>query len=143
MAIFVIHIEKTRFQIRPLSGGQMRLIAQDLTNSILRRIKSGQNIKDAAAVSLTEAYLRRKTRRGLSNIRDWFWTGRTLNYMRVLRASPNKAVIGFASQLADVVAGAQNKREKMFGVSRHDRIALYQAVERELKRTDIVQLRRI
>lgn len=143
MAVFTVQIEKFRFQIRPLAASQMKSIATDLSQSISTRIRRGETIQGNQAASLTLAYLKRKQQRGLADIRDWFWTGKLLKSLQVLRASENRAVIGFANQLANVIAGAQNKREKMFGVSRSDRAAMYRAVERELKRTDIVQFKKL
>lgn len=121
----------------------MRAIAQELTDSIIERIRRGQNVRDAAAKSLTEAYSRRKSKRGESPIRDWFWTGRTLGALKVTSANENRFVIGFSNALANTIANAQNRKEKVFGVSPNDKRVLNAAIMKALQQRDMIQFEQI
>ena len=131
------------FEYTPLSSLQMRAIAQEVTDSILARIKRGDNVRDAAAKSLTAIYLRRKTKRGDASIRDWFWTGKTLSALKVLKADENGFKIGFSNTLANTIAGSQNRRERVFGMSPSDKRVLNAAVLKALQRHEIIHFQQI
>lgn len=132
-------ITRARFAVALFPVAQMRKIGQALTDSIHDRIKSGLNVHDAPAKSLSEAYARRKAKRGRAPVRDLFWTGRTLNSLKLKSVSSERGVIGFADPLVNVIVNAQNKKELIFGLSPSDRRVLNQAVTEALKENPLVK----
>ncbi len=77
-----------------------------------------------------------KAARGLRPVRDWTWSGHTLRCLKVLTANENRAAIGFLdealpgrSQTASRIAFYNNRRERQWGVSPHDREAVLAAFQ--------------
>jgi hypothetical protein len=126
----------------------MLTIGNVVRDSIAERIGKGLNVEDAPAKPLKpgrngrRGYPDYKVARGLQPFRDWFWTGRTMRSLKVKAASENRATIGFVDPNADRIAHANNLREKQFGVSPKDRMALRAIVLAVLKRARVIQFRR-
>jgi hypothetical protein len=142
MARFQTVIKSARFVYSPYTATEMQGFAQALADSIRARIQSGQNIYDQAAAPLKPGLAGRrgypdyKAARGLRPIRDWTWSGHTLRCLKVLTANENRAAIGFLdealpgrSQTASQIAFYNNRRERQWGVSQHDREAVLAAFQ--------------
>ena len=126
----------------PYTATEMQGFGQVLAESIRARIQSGQNIYDQAAAPLKpgqsgrRGYPDYKAARGLRPVRDWTWSGHTLRCLKVLTANENRAAIGFLdealpgrSQTASQIAFYNNRRERQWGVSPHDREAVLAAFQ--------------
>ena len=134
MPRFQTVVRRARFVYSPFTAFEMQGFAQILADTIRQRIQSGQNIYDQAAAPLKpgkpgrRGYPDYKVARGGQPIRDWTWTGHTLRCLKVLTANENRAVIGFLDearpgrkQTASQIAFYNNRRERQWGVSPHDR----------------------
>lgn len=136
---FQTRIQRARFVVRGYTAEQMRAAAQGLLDQgILPRLARGEDINDAPAPPLSASYAKRKLRNGKKPIRDWNRTGRTLRSLKVLRAAPNVAVIGFTQAGAGPknnlvppgeIAAILNRRAVQFGVSRKEQGLLQQIFE--------------
>ncbi len=143
---FTAKITRARFVLGPFASEDMLSIASTLRDSIAGRIGKSLNVNDAPAKALKpgrngrRGYPDYKRARGLQPIRDWFWTGRTMRSLKVKSANENQAVIGFVDPNADRIAHVNNIREKQFGVSPKDRVALNAAVIAVLRRVSVVRI---
>jgi hypothetical protein len=123
---FQAKITRARFVYSPFSSEQMQSIGTDVLASIQARIRSGLNCDDSAAKPLKpgrngkKGYPDRKAGHGLQPLRDWTWTGRTMRSMKVISASEHRAVISFTDPHSDMVAHANNLKERQFGLSPKD-----------------------
>ncbi len=81
-----------------------------------------------------------KSTRGLQPFCDWFWTGRTMRSLKVKAASENRVTIGFVDPNANRIAHVNNLREKQFGVSPKDRLALRATVLAVLRRARTLRM---
>lgn len=142
---FQAKITRARFVLGPFTAEDMLTIGNAVRDSIATRIGKGLNVEDAPAKALKpgrnghRGYPDYKIARGLAPIRDWTWTGRTMCSLKVKSASENQAVIGFIDPNADRIAHVNNLREKQFGISPKDRMALNAAVLAILKTTSAVR----
>ena len=141
-------VTRARWVLGPFTSEDMLTIGNVVRDSIAERIGKGLNVEDAPAKPLKpgrngrRGYPDYKVARGLQPFRDWFWTGRTMRSLKVKAASENRATIGFVDPNADRIAHANNLREKQFGVSPKDRMALRAIVLAVLKRARVIQFRR-
>jgi hypothetical protein len=103
-----------------------------LLDSIKDRLDRGQTIYDAAALPLTENYLRRKQRRAGTALRDLRLTGRTRRGMKVIEAGVNYAIIGFSDAEAWNRVRWNNFRSRQWGVSPRNEKDLMAAIEEVL-----------
>ena len=124
----------------------MQTIGNVVLDSISSRIRKGINVNDSPARPLKpgrnghRGYPDYKAARGLQPIRDWYWTGRTMRSLKVKSASENRAVIGFVDPNADRIAHVNNLRERAFGISPKDRLALNSIVLAVLKTVRAVRV---
>src|SRR5271154_1651090 len=129
-------ITKARFVYSPFSAEQMSALGDVMCQTIKIRIKAARNGEDQAAKPLIpgrgrnvgRGYPERKIKRGLLPIRDWTFTGRTLGFLKVLRADENRVVIGFADEKADFIAHLNNLKERAFTTSPKDHETLAAAL---------------
>ncbi len=118
----------------------MLTIGNVVRDSVAARIGKGLNVNDDPAKPLKpgrngkRGYPDYKSARGLQPFRDWFWTGRTMRSFKVKAASENGVTIGFVDPNANRISHANNLRERQFGVSPKDRLALRAIVLAVLKR---------
>jgi hypothetical protein len=146
---FQTKITRARFVVGPFTADNMVTIAQAVRDSIAARLKLGLNAEDAPAKPLKprkgggRGYPEYKIARGLQPIRDWWWSGRTVRSMKVLRASENMAVIGFTDARSDRVAHINNLTERAFGMSPKNRVVLYDTVRAVLRRSKFVSAQRV
>jgi hypothetical protein len=151
---FQTRIQRARFVLGPFSAEQMQRIAQAGLDSISARIRRGENCDDAPAKPLKpgrtvngkklRGYPDYKMAHGLQPIRDWVgFRGKTMRSLKVKAANENRAVIGFVDPEADMIAHINNRREKQFGVSPKDRIAVNAAVRAELARQNPVRFQKV
>src|SRR5271157_4552587 len=145
---FQTKITRARFVLGPFTAEDMQTIGSVLVDSISARIRKAVNVNDAAAKALKpgrngrRGYPDYKAARGLQPFRDWFWTGRTMRSLKVKSASENRVVIGFVDPNAARIAHRNNLREKQFGVSPKDRLALRAIVLWVLRRSRVITVRR-
>jgi hypothetical protein len=124
----------------------MLSIGNVVRDSIAQRIGKGLNANDEPAKPLKpgrnghRGYPDYKIAHGLQPFRDWLWTGRTMRSLKVKSANENRAVIGFVDPKADVVAHVNNLRERQFGVSPRDGLALNAIVLAVLKQARVVRV---
>ncbi len=143
---FQARVTRARFVLGPFTAEDMQTIGGVLVESISTRIRKSLNVNDAPAKALKPGRNGRrghpdyKIARGLMPIRDWVWTGRTMRSLKVKSANENQAVIGFVDPTADRIAHVNNLREKQFGVSPKDRLALNAAVLAVLRKARIVRI---
>jgi len=143
---FQAKFTRARWVLGPFSAEDMLTIGNVVRDSIAERIGKGLNAEDAPAKPLKpgrnghRGYPDYKAARGLQPFRDWFWTGRTMRSLKVKAASENRATIGFVDPNADRIAHVNNLREKQFGVSPKDRLALRAIVLAVLKRVRAVRV---
>ena len=143
---FQAKITRARFVLGPFTSEDMLTIGNVVVESIKDRLHKGLNINDQPAKPLKpgrngkRGYPDYKAVRGLQPFRDWFWTGRTLRSLKVKSASENRCVIGFVDPNADRIAHVNNLREKAFGVSPKDRLALHSIVLAVLKQVRAVRI---
>jgi hypothetical protein len=139
-------ITRARWVLGPFTAEDMQTIGNVLVDSISARIRKAVNVNDAAARPLKpgrnghRGYPEYKAARGLQPFRDWFWTGRTMRSLKVKSASENRVVIGFVDPNADRIAHVNNLRERQFGVSPRDRLALNAIVLAVLKQERVVRV---
>ncbi len=127
---FQIKITRARFHVSGYSPQQMVAIGQALiSRGIVPRVRAGGTVADSPAPALRPGYARFKERRGVPAIRNWTLTGRTLRSLKVLRASANRAVIGFTDALTNLRAVLNNRRARQFGVSPADRNVVAQEIQ--------------
>jgi hypothetical protein len=121
-------------------------IGNVVVDSVKDRLHKGLNIRDEAAKPLKpgrngkHGYPDYKAARGLQPFRDWFWTGRTMRSLKVKQASENRCVIGFINPNADAIAHVNNIRERAFGISPKDRLALNAIVRAVLRTARVVRV---
>jgi hypothetical protein len=145
---FQAKIIRARWVLGPFTSEDMETIGNVVLDSMYRRITNGFNANDAPSKALKpgkngkRGYPERKAARGLQPVRDWFFSGRTMRSMKVKSASENKVVIGFINANADRVAHINNLRERSFGVSPKDRLALNAIVLATLKRSRVISVRK-
>jgi hypothetical protein len=145
---FQARITRARWVLGPFTAEDMETIGAVVRDSIAARIGKGLNVEDAPAKPLKpgrnghRGYPDYKAARGLQPFRDWFWTGRTMRSLKVKAASENRVSIGFVDPNADRVAHVNNLREKAFGISPKDRLALRAIVLAVLKRVRAVRVAR-
>ncbi len=143
---FQTKITRARWVLGPFTAEDMQTIGNVLVDSISARIRKAVNVNDAAARPLKpgrnghRGYPEYKAARGLQPFRDWFWTGRTMRSLKVKSASENRVVIGFVDPNADRIAHVNNLRERQFGVSPRDRLALNAIVLAVLKQERVVRV---
>jgi hypothetical protein len=139
-------ITRARWVLGPFTAEDMQAIGNVLLDSISARIRKAVNVSDAEARPLKpgrnghRGYPDYKAARGLQPFRDWFWTGRTMRSLKVKSASENRVVIGFVDPNADRIAHVNNLRERQFGVSPRDRLALNAIVLAVLKQARVVRV---
>ena len=142
---FETKIRKARFVVSPFSAEQMQQIGQVAADSIIARIKRGENVQDASSKALKpgrngkKGYPEMKVARGRAPIRDWYFRGLTLGSLKVKSADENRVTIGFVNPQADTIAHVNNLREKAFGESPSDRRAVNAAVTASLKQYRVVR----
>jgi hypothetical protein len=145
---FQAKITRVRWVLGPFTAEDMLTIGNVVRDSIAERIGKGLNAEDAPAKPLKpgrngrRGYPDYKAARGLQPFRDWFWTGRTMRSLKVKAVSENRVTIGFVDPNADRIAHVNNLREKQFGVSPKDRMALRAIVGALLNRARVIQFRR-
>lgn len=149
---FQTKIMKARFVLGPFSAEQMQRIGQAGLDAISARIRRGENCEDSSAKPLKpgrtvngkqlRGYPDYKIARGLAPIRDWILSGRTMRSLKVKRASENSATIGFVDPVADSRAHMNNLRDKLFGISPKDRIAVNAALLAELRHQCPIQFKK-
>ena len=145
---FQAKITRVRWVLGPFTAEDMQTIGNVVRDSIAARIGKGLNVEDAPARPLKpgrngrRGYPDYKAARGLQPFRDWFWTGRTMRSLKVKAVSENRVTIGFVDPNADRIAHVNNLREKQFGVSPKDRMALRAIVGALLNRARVIQFRR-
>ena len=145
---FQAKITRARWVLGPFTSEDMLAIANVVRDSIATRIGKGLNVEDEDAKPLKpgrngrRGYPDYKAARGLMPFRDWVWTGRTMRSLKVKSASENRAVIGFIDPNADRIAHVNNLREKQFGISPKDRLAMNTVVRAVLKSTRVVRVAR-
>lgn len=143
---FQAKITRARWVLGPFTSEDMLEIGNVVVDSIKDRLHKGLNIRDEAAKPLKpgrngkRGYPDYKAARGLQPFRDWFWTGRTIRALKVKQASENRCVIGFINPNADAVAHVNNIRDRAFGISPKDRLALNAIVRAVLKTARIVRV---
>jgi len=139
-------ITRARWVLGPFTAEDMQTIGNVLVDSISTRIRKAFTVNDAPAKPLKpgrngrRGYPDYKAARGLMPIRDWVWTGRTMRSLKVKSASENRVVIGFVDPNADRIAHVNNLRERQFGVSPRDRLALNAIVLAVLKQERVVRV---
>ena len=142
-------ITRARWVLGPFTSEDMLDIGNVVVDSISTRLHRGLNCDDMPAKPLKpgrnghRGYPDYKKARGLQPFRDWFWTGRTMRSLKVKQVSENRAVIGFTDPNADLIAHVNNIRERAFGVSPRDRLALNAAVRAVLKTARVVRVARV
>jgi hypothetical protein len=145
---FQAKITRARFVLGPFSAEQMQTIGNVMRDTIAERIQSGINCNDGQAKPLKpgrngkRGYPDYKIARGIPGIRNWIWTGRTMRSLKVKAVSENRVTIGFVDPQADAIAHYNNRREKQFGVSPKDRMALGKIVMAVLRQARIVRVKR-
>lgn len=136
---------RARFVVGVFTAENMASIGEVTRDSVRERIRRGENVTDGPAKRLTfdrkGAYGRRKVKKGLRPERDWTYTGETLKKMVVKSAAPNRAVIAFEDDKADLIANVNNRRDRQFGLSPKDSAVLQRAVYETAKRANIVQVK--
>src|ERR1017187_9024898 len=143
---FQTKITRAQWVLGPFTAEDMTTIGTVLVDSISARIRKAVNVNDAEARPLKpgrnghRGYPDYKSARGLQPFRDWFWTGRTMRSLKVKAASENRVTIGFVDPNADRVAHVNNLREKQFGASPKDRLALRAIVLTVLRRVRALRL---
>ena len=143
---FQAKITRARWVLGPFTSEDMLSIGNVVRDSIAQRIGKGLNANDEPAKPLKpgrnghRGYPDYKMGRGLQPLRDWLWTGRTMRSLKVKSANENRAVIGFVDPKADVVAHVNNLRERQFGVSPRDGLALNAIVLAVLKQARVVRV---
>jgi hypothetical protein len=140
---FATKITHARFIYSPFSAETMSSLGGVLRGSMYARIAKGQNVTDQPATQLKPKYAAAKIRKGRAGIRDWMFQLLTLNYMNVLSASENRAVIGFSHPLAAIHAHFQNMRQRQFGVSPNDEGVIVAAVSEAARNGGIVSVRQV
>lgn len=131
---------RVRLVVDRMSAGQMLAVADPVAAAIRDRIRAGRNVADQAAAPLTARYARQKQRAGLPAVRDWRWTGRTLEALGVVESGDGRAVIGFRDPVAAARARWNNRREEQFGVSPADRGVLREALARVARAVGLVRV---
>ena len=145
---FQAKITRARWVLGPFTSEDMLTIGNVVVDSIKGRLHKGLNINDQRAKALKpgrngkRGYPDYKAARGLQSFRDWFWTGRTLRSLKVKQASENRCVIGFIDPNSDLIAHVNNLRERAFGISPRDRLALNGIVREVLKTARVVRVAR-
>ena len=143
---FQTKITRARWVLGPFTSEDMQTIGNVVLDSIASRIRKGLTVNDAEAKPLKpgrnghRGYPDYKAARGLQPFRDWFWTGRTMRSLKVKSASENRVVIGFVDPNADLIAHVNNLRERQFGVSPKDRLALNSIVLAVLRQARVVRI---
>ena len=123
-------VRRARFEVTGYSADAMTTIAGVTRDSIETRILRAQDTYDSPVKPLAKGYAKFKGRKGLAQVRDWRFTGRTLRSMKVLRAQANKAVIGFTDAVSNMRAAINNRRARQFGMSDTNRAALVDEAKR-------------
>jgi len=145
---FQAKITRARWVLGPFTSEDMLTIGNVVVDSIKDRLHKGLNVRDETAKPLKpghngkRGYPDYKAARGLQPFRDWFWTGRTLRSLKVKQASENRSVIGFIDPKADLIAHVNNIRERAFGISPKDRLALNAVVRTVLKTARVIRVAR-
>ena len=145
---FQTKITRARWVLGPFTSEDMQTIGNVVLDSISSRIRKGLNVNDAETKPLKpgrnghRGYPDYKVARGLQPFRDWVWTGRTMRSLKVKSASENRVVIGFVDPNAGRIAHVNNLREKQFGVSPKDRVAMNRVVLAVLRQARVIQVRR-
>jgi hypothetical protein len=146
---------RARFVEHGVSSAGMQRIADATAASVKGRIQRGLNVYDSPAAPLATtgkrnkryAYFKAgyKRKRGLptrggGEIRDWTLTGHTLQQLKTIRATVNRAVIGFLDAVAPgrriaagVIAYILNRKDRQFGLSPSDQRVMSEAVKSELR----------
>jgi hypothetical protein len=146
---FETKIRRARFVVGPFSPEQMRTIGQVTADSVVARIRRGENVQDQPAKPLKpgrngrRGYPDYKLARGLQAIRDWFWRGKTMRSLKVKSANENRVIIGFIDPEADRIAHFNNLREKQFGLSPKDEAVLKAVVHATAKQARVVRTARV
>lgn len=121
---------KVRFVTGKVDPEIMKGLGEGLVESIQRRMSAALNVYDTPAAPLKPSYAKFKQRKYGTAVRDLFATGRTRRSMKVLSASPGRAVIGFTDAIANMRVAINNRRERQFGVSPDDRRGLMDPVRK-------------
>jgi len=143
---FQAKLTRARFVLGPFTSEDMLTIGNVVVESIKDRLHKGLNVNDQPAKPLKpgrngkKGYPDCKAARGLQPFRDWFWTGRTMRSLKVKQASENRCVIGFVDPNADRIAHVNNLRERAFGISFKDRLALTAVARGVLKAARVVRV---
>ena len=146
---FQTKITRARFVVGPFSSEAMATIGQVVVDdAILPRIRRAVNVEDAPARALKpgrpgrRGYPDYKRARGLQPVRDWTWTGHTLRALKVKSANENRVVIGFIDPRSDAIAHANNRRERMFGLSPSDMHVVESVVAAMAREQHVVRVMR-
>lgn len=114
--------QRARFKVNGYTPERMAIAGEFVAESIARRIEEGKDVYDNPAPPLSDGkkgrgYASYKARKKPPAIRNWKFTGRTLQALSVLRAGWNRVTIGFNTSRANRIAFFNNKKWRQFGVS--------------------------
>lgn len=128
----------------PFTSEETANIAQVTLNHITARIQAVQTVEDSPAKPLNPKYAAEKAKgrrvsfggpqiyKGLP-VRDWKLRGRTLQSLKVKRASEDMATMGPISQEAYMIIKARNKLDHLWGTSPSDIEAMQNAILEALR----------
>lgn len=141
MPTFKTRISRARFVHSPFTSEQMAGLGEVVLQSVVGRIKRGENCEDFPAKPLKpgrngkKGYPEQKTAAGIAPIRNWIspirWPKdriKTLRALKVKSANENRVVIGFIDPRADRIAHFNNLHDKQFGLSPKDKHVLLSGV---------------
>lgn len=131
-------VTRARFVVGALSSDQMLTIADIVGGHVRDRISRGINGDDVPSRALSPNYLKQKVAKGKAPVRDWDMTGRTLQALRTLAASENRANIGFNNPIANRIARWNNKKERAFTLSPSDKEVFIAAVRATVQTARVV-----
>jgi hypothetical protein len=132
-------ITRARLVMSPFTSEQMAVIGTALADSVRKRIHSGINAAGSPSKALSPRYAKTKQKKGLQNLRDWFYTGKTLASLQLLSTNENAGKVGFSNTKADRIAHVLNATDKAFGIATTDRAAMNDALSRILHGGNIVK----
>jgi hypothetical protein len=157
-------ITHARFVVGAFSSEQMATLGNILSDAIKARIQSAMNVYDLPAKPLSDkvkvrrgrdfadysevnfnaprGYATQKRKKGRNPVRDWTNSGRTMQALRMLAASENRAVIGFNNPVAGRIAHWNNLKERAFGVSPSNRQVLMAAMRATMRQSKVVTVSR-
>lgn len=157
---FQTRISRARISV-PFDGPVMARVGEAIVRTVKMRISQAVDVNDNPAPPLKpgkarrqsgslsnfgdkvySGYLEAKRKRNIPAIRNWRFSGKLLNSMVVLSASPGKAVVGFAERAynlqkgyatTNLVATVNQNRWPQFGLSPRDQQAVNAVLEAEVQ----------